>query len=168
MSRVEISGYIQIVVGIIGIVLTLLTAPTILDAFGSIASGKEMPVEFANASGVIRIFCVLFILFILLLLVVMGMAITLSTIFKALGASNPTLASLLGVIGIVSLALTATLAVLGVRFWVPGAVGTLGLFVMSFVACADDDQYGNVAGTAIAFLLLFFVTGLGTLMTMAG
>jgi hypothetical protein len=165
MSRVEISGYVQIVIGIVGIVLTLLTAPTILDAVGAVSSGGGMPADFAGASGAIRIFAVLTILFVLGLLVVLGAAITLSTLFRALGAHHPVVAAFGITCGTLALAVTATLAILGIRFWVAGFVGTLGLFVVGVVACKDEPELQGVGIAALIGLALFLITGLGTLIT---
>lgn len=168
MSRIEISGYVQIVVGIVGIIATLLTAPTILDAVGSLTAGGAMPAEFAGASGAIRIFSVLAILFVLALLVVLGVAVTLSTLFGSLGAHHPVIAALGITCGTLALAVTTTLAILGIRFWVAGFVGTMGLIALGAVACKDGEQLHGVGITGLVGVVLFLVTGFGTLITGTG
>ena len=159
MSRLEISGYVQIVIGIIGIVLTILTAPTLLSAIGQIGSRGAMPVEFGGISGAIRIFSVLFVLFVLVLLVILGLAITLSTLLKALGAEHPFIASFTAVSSVVALAVTVTLGATGSSLWIPGFVGCLGLAFVSLAACRDDEKLEVVWTVAIIFTVIFLGTG---------
>jgi hypothetical protein len=163
MSRIEISGYIQIVLGIVGIVTTILTAPQLLDAVGTISAGGTMPSEFQGASGAIKIFCIMLILSVLTFLVTFGVAITLSTLTKALGAHHPLIASTGLTVGLVASALTTTLAVLRIPYWVPGFVGSLGLFVVGFVACRDDERLNATAFASLASIVVFLLTGLGTI-----
>jgi hypothetical protein len=160
MTRLEISGYVQIVIGLVGIVLTLLTAPSILDAFGHVTAGQGLPREFNTVSGGIRVFGVMVVLGVLLLLVIIGASITLSTFFKAAGAGHPTLAASWLVLGIFGMAATATLGLFRSPLWVPGFVGSLGALLIAAAAMDKDDPKGEAAGlVAFFFLILFLGTG---------
>lgn len=163
MSRIEISGYVQIVIGVLGTAATLLTASSFIDAFGMVAATGQMPHQFVGASGTIRIFSVLVLLFVFLLLVALGMGVTLSTLVKALGANHPVLVSLAAVLGVLSLAATATLAITGSSYWVAGFVGSLGLLTISIISCRDDNRHHRASIAALAFLVIFLATGAGTL-----
>jgi len=114
MTRVEISGYIQIVVGVVGIVLTLLTAPSVIDAFGDVASGEGLPPALNSFSGGVRVFAVMLVLCLLVLLVAVGASITLSTLFKAAGATHPILSASCLVLGVLGMAGSASLGVLAI------------------------------------------------------
>jgi len=168
MSRLEISGYIQIVVGLVGIVLTILTAPALLDAVGQVSSGEGMPAEFSGVGGAIRVFCVLMILFVLVLLVILGLSTTLSALTRALGAKHPFLAALTAVAALVSLAVTVTLGAFESAFWAAGFVGSLGWCVLSFVACRDGEDLKSFSDTGVTFVILLLATGLGTLFFQMG
>ena len=60
MSRSEISGYVQIVTGAVGIIVTVLASRAMLDALGKIRPSGNLPPEFSGISGAVRIFAVLF------------------------------------------------------------------------------------------------------------
>ncbi|MFN4097309.1 MAG: hypothetical protein ACK4GG_11130 [Sphingomonas sp.] len=159
MSRVEISGYLQIVVGVVGIIVTVLTAPAMLDAVGGLASGQAMPQEFRSVSGFIRVFCVLFVLVALLMMILIGMSITLGTLFKALNANHPTTAATLLVLAILASTISVTLAVFATYFWVPGVIASVGLTVMFLTACLDEKELSNTALAGVVTLFMFFGAG---------
>lgn len=168
MSRLEISGYVQIVIGLVGIVVTLLTAPTILDAFGQVTAGQGLPPEFNTVSGAIRIFGVMLVLAILVLLVIIGASITLSTFFKAAGAGHPTFAASALVIGLFGMATSATFGIFRNPLWVPAFVGSFGALLSAGAAMGSNDPEGEVpAGIAVVFLILFLITGIGALIAIS-
>jgi hypothetical protein len=168
MTRLEISGYVQIVIGLVGIVATLLTAPAILDAFGQVTAGQGLPQEFNNVSGAIRVFGVMLVLGVLLLLVVMGASITLSALFKAAGAGHPTFAASALILGVCGMAATATFGVFRSPLWVPGFVGSLGALLSAGAAMGKGDPDGTVPGTiSVIFLILVLITGAGALAAMS-
>ncbi|MBB4097878.1 hypothetical protein [Sphingomonas kyeonggiensis] len=166
MNRIEVSGYIQIVVGIIGIVVTILTAPAMLDAIGSIASGQSLPHEFSNVSGILRVFCVIFILIILMTLIIFGMSITLSSLLNILGANHPMMASTFFILGVTAFSVTATLGLFKILLWIPGVVGAIGCLVVFLVACFDDEKMENIWGTFGICIFVFLATGFVTVLAM--
>jgi hypothetical protein len=159
MSRLEISGYIQIVIGIVGIVVTVLTAPAMLDALGNVGGKGALPPEFAGVGGAIRIFSVLFVLIVMILVVLLGLSITISTLAKALGACHPLAVALCTTLGASALAVTITLGVIGSSLWIPGFVGFLGLALCSLTACRDNEKLESTTITAGIFVVLFLITG---------
>lgn len=166
MTRVEIAGYVQIVVGLVGIVLTALTAPAALDALGQISSGSGVPAEFAGVGGAIRVFVVLFVLIALLFLVALGFTITLSTLTRALGGANPLHVSGAIVCALLSFATCATLLVFSGMFWLPAFVGGLVLLIMGFVGANDPDG-GDFWGVFGLGLIPFIVCGIIALVSLS-
>jgi hypothetical protein len=167
MSRLELSGYVQIVIGLVGIIVTLLTAPTILDAFGQLTGGHGLPSEFNSVSGGIRIFAVMVVLAMLVMLVVIGASITLSTLFTAAGAGRPMLAASCVVVGVFGMALCATFGALQSLLWIPAFVGSLGVLLVGAASMGTKDPSGETAATIAAlFIVIFLMTGLGTVASM--
>jgi hypothetical protein len=164
--RQEIAGYLQMIIGAAGIVVTLLTAPALLDAIGQMSGPGSLPDEFTGASGAVRIFSVFFVLFCFCLLVILGLSVTVSTLAKSMGANHPFLTALFTVLAIVTLSITTSFAIMGIRFWVPAFVASLSFMWLIFAAATDDDELGNVKGITILGSALFLITGLGALATM--
>lgn len=166
MTRTEISGYIQIVVGAVGIVLTLLTAPSILDAFGEVAAGEGLPPALNSVRGGIQVFGVMLILSVLVLLVVVGASITLSTLFKAAGATRPILSASCLVVGAIGMAGSASLGIFGHLLWVPAFIGSFGALLVSTIAAHEKPESDAAIGVGVLFVMLFLLTGLFTLAAM--
>jgi len=160
MSRVEISGYVQIIVGVIGTVVTVLTAPSMLDAVDAMGSGQVLPPEFAGVGGAMRIFSVVFVLAAFLFLIALGLAITFSTLTKALGAQFPLICAAMAVGALVAFAATITLAALGTPLWKPGFVGGLSLVILAIVAGAHNGLEAFwIVGAICALIFLFMAMG---------
>lgn len=164
MSRMEVQGYVNIVIGAIGIAVTILTAPSLLDTLSHIGGGGAIPKELASVGGAIRIFAVLFILIVFMAVLLFGLSVTLSSVFRAFEAKHPTISAMLCVSSLTALAVTMTLAFLDNIFWVPGFVGTIGLVVAMLTSLRDDDEHGGTWGVIALFLFLFFGTGFFTLL----
>lgn len=163
MTRSEISGYVQTVIGAIGIIVTILASPAMLDAFGQIGSSNGLPSEFGGISGAVRIFAVLFVLFCFVLLLMIGLSLVLSTVFRALGSGYPFLTGLFAIATVMCLAVTVTLAVLDVNFWITGFIAVFTLVWMTFASTQEPDEEGEALGTvaviAIVGSILFLISG---------
>lgn len=159
MTKAEISGYVQIVIGAVGIIITILTSPTMLDAIGQIGNASSLPPEFSGASGAIRIFSVLFVLFAFTLLVMIGLAIVLAPVFQSAGSARPFLTAFFGVAAMTSLAVTATLAILSISYWVAGFVGAGTLIWLSFTAGDHDPRGQKMLVAAVVGSIVFLFVG---------
>jgi lysylphosphatidylglycerol synthetase-like protein (DUF2156 family) len=162
MTKSEVSGYVQIVIGAIGIVVTILTAPAMLDAIGQIGGPSGLPPEFAGVSGAVRIFSVLFVLFAFAMLLMLGLALVMVPVFRSLGSAHPFLTGFFTVATVVSLAMTATLAALGINYWIAGFVASLSLIWMTFATLEkdkEDEEYGGIAVVATVGSIIFLFVG---------
>lgn len=161
-SRRNLAAYIEIVIGVIGIALTLLTAPDLLKVAGLASVESGVPPELRGAEGAIRLFSVMFVLIVMVFLVLIGTSMLLSNLLERLGACYPFGSALTAVASLIGLAVTITLGLLESSLWVPGFVGTLGLAVVSIVASIDDgkdeQKLGSTLTTTIIFLVLFLAT----------
>lgn len=167
MTRIELSGYVQIVIGIVGIVLTLLTAPSILDAIDALGAGQALPREFAGIGGAIRIFSVVFVLVALVFLVSLGLSITLSTLASGLGAYHPMLCAGMAVGALICFSISITLAALGTPIWVPSLACAVALTILSVVAAADS-HLPHFWVTGSIFVGILFLIGLATIPAVVG
>jgi hypothetical protein len=150
------------VIGAVGIVVTLLNVPTILDAAGRVGAGEGLPPEFEGAGGMVRVFTTAFAFVVFTFLICLGLAVTLSSLASALGAPFPMLTSSLFVAGLLSLAVTVTLALYRSPFFVAAFVGTLLAFLLGSVAAVEREL--NVFWATFTLgLIAFLITGFGTL-----
>jgi hypothetical protein len=147
MKRLE--AYLQIVIGFVGIVVTLLTAPNIPGLLGHLAAGAPLPQELQGVSGALRMYAIMFALSAMLFLFIMGMTVVFSSITEALGAKNP-LHSSGALIGCLSmLALMGTLSVFSSPGWFVPLVAAIFLFLMSVAAAADIAAFWVLCGVGL-------------------
>jgi type III secretory pathway component EscU len=162
----EISGYIQIVIGLTGIIITLVNVQRLIPDINLFTNAKGAPPELHNFSSFMRVLIVVILLLLMLFLLGMGFAVTLSTVYRSLGAQYPLLSASMTILTLTSLAVTLAMALYRYRFWVAGFVGSAGGFVLATVAALNDDL-ANFWGTVAAVLFFFAITGFGTLITYA-
>lgn len=164
MSPTEISGYIQIVLGLIGIVLTITNVRKLVPDIDLFVNQNGLPPELESSSGFIRIAFLFLLITTTVFLICAGFSITLSTVYKALEASHPILSSSMTIGSIVSMSVTAAMALYKIRFWVAGFVGTTGCAASAVAAAvaADIGTFWVVVGITLA---LVAITGIGTLMS---
>lgn len=171
MTRAEVSGYVQIVIGAIGIVVTILASPAMLDAIGQMGGSGNLPPEFTGISGAVRIFAVLFVMFCFALLLVIGLSMVLSTVFRVIGSGHPFLTSLFAVMATLCLSVTVTLAVLHINYWITGFLAFGTLFWMCFASTAkpdeDSEAISGIAGIAAGGSILFLICGAVTVLANA-
>jgi hypothetical protein len=106
----DVAGYVNMAIGLAGIVVTLLASPSMLEAF-SRARSEQLPPQLAGAGGVVRLASLIFVLLAFTLLVAIGLVVSLSSVASALGATAPVLCSTLLIAALFSLATTLTLYV---------------------------------------------------------
>jgi hypothetical protein len=166
MTSIEISGYVQIVIGIAGIGVTMLTAPASLDAMNRVRIGEGLPSEFGGASGMVRVFAITFAFTVFTFLIGLGLSVTLSTIARAMGAANPMLMSAMMIGALFCLATSGTLAIYRSPFAVPGFVGSVLLVILSCVAALQATSEGFWPTLAFG-TVIFMVTGVASLISAA-
>ncbi len=160
----ELLGYLNMAIGLVGIVLTALTAPSLLHLGAKIRT-EALPGEFAGLGAVVRTLSVLLVLTTFMFLLGLGMAMTLTQVTEPLGAARPILTATLIVGALYSAAATCALAIYRNGLAIPGVVGTVGLGAVSFVAALSDEP--NAFGLAFTMVIVVFLgTGFFTLMFM--
>jgi hypothetical protein len=164
MEKAEVIGYVQIIVGLVGIVLTLINVKKLVPDIELFTNQKGAPPGLDNFAGFVRILTVTTILALMIFLVCVGFSVTLSTAYEALGAKFPLLSASLTIFSLISFSTTVTIALYRNRFWVAGLVGTLGCGLCALVAAVNSD-IGAFWGTMAGFLIIFAVTGVGTLIS---
>ena len=160
----EISGYLQIVIGLIGIILTITNARSLVPDFDLFTKAQGAPPGLDNFSGFLRILIVILLLILMIFLLSMGFSVTLGAIYETLGAKYPILAASMTIISLIALALTVAMALYRYRFWVSGFIGSVGSGVAATVAAVNDDL-STFWTTVVIFLFAFGTTGVGTLIT---
>ena len=167
MNSADVIGYIQIVVGIVGIILTLTNFQNLVPEVGHFANGRGAPPELDNLSGFIRVSIVLTILLLMLFMITFGFSVVLSQAFAVLGARFPQLSSVMTIISLLSLSITLALAAFRNSYWISGVVGALGSGLGAIVAAVNDDLGTYWLVTSI-FIVLFLITGAITVIARAG
>lgn len=118
MPRSEISGWVQVIIGLVGLYLTVQNGGPALDAISKLSRAGQLPPDFAGAQGVIRVFIFLLMLTTTLAMLAIGLGVLLAAVFRRLGAHMPIMASF-SFIGTVFLGcLTLTLAIFEAPVWV--------------------------------------------------
>jgi hypothetical protein len=161
MSAADVSGYVQILIGVVGIVLTLTNIRSLVPDIDHFTKGKGAPPELDNLSGFIRVYVVIFLLILMVFLICFGFSVTISALYEGLSAKFPLLAASMTTMGLIALTLTITLSSYRNRFWVPGVVGTFSAMVLSIISAVNPDI--SVFWTTFVVLsVVFLVTGVAT------
>lgn len=160
----EVLGYVNMAIGVVGIVLTVLSAPTLLH-LGTNVGTEALPPELTGIGGIIRTVAVLLILVVFVFLLALGMALTIATVTTAMGAALPMLTAVLIVAALFSVAATAALAAYRHALWVPGVIGSLSLATLASVAALSTNPTALPLTFCIA-LAVFLGTGALTLLAM--
>ena len=148
----ELNSYMQMAIGLVGILVTVLSSPSFVDGFYKIRAADGLPPQFEGLAGGIRLFCVMFVLLIFGFLVLLGLAMTLTRIAAGMGAARPMLCASFLVAGLTCLAVTATLAAYRSSYAVPAAVSALTLVLLGVASGMSGDT-----------LLLWVTLGVGGL-----
>jgi hypothetical protein len=164
VNRLELSGYAQIVVGVVGILVTVFSAPSLLETFDTIGSGHSMPPELKTLTEGAKLFGLLLILLSLVFLMLLGIATTVSVALSKIGLPHPLLLSTVATGALFTLAVALTLALLGNPYWVAAFIAGFGMAVSAWVGVRTKFEEADFSITAGLFLLLFLGTGLVTLM----
>lgn len=162
----QLQGYLNMAIGLGGIVLTILGAPHLIGLKSLIRVEKIEP-NFGAFSESIRNFAATLVLLTFVFLLALGMSLTLIPIARILGAEFPVPTAIFTVGTVFSIALTLTLAIRRIALWVPGLIGTLALGTFGFVAATQSD-ITLLGGFFGLFLALFLITGIGALLAMSG
>lgn len=158
-------NYINIAVGMIGIVVTVLASPSIL-GLGASIKFEKLPQELKGFGSGIRLFGILLVLIVFVFILSLGIVLTLIPLASVLGAAQPVLLSVLAVAAIISAAITLALLLLHSPLSLPGIVGTIGLGVLATTAGIVADN----RAIAILFSVFFFgfaVTGVIAFLALA-
>lgn len=138
MTRVEVSGWIQVVTGLVGLYFTITNSGPALDALSRMGSGQGLPVEFQGAQGFIKVFLLILALSVLIALVLIGFAVLLGALFRGLGAANPLHASFSLVAALFFGSTAVTTAIFGNPIWVFAVLFMLSCLVLAGIAGVDD------------------------------
>ncbi|MDP2260649.1 MAG: hypothetical protein Q8J89_13135 [Caulobacter sp.] len=138
MTRAEISGWIQVVLAIVGLYFTIKQAYPAIDALGQVGFGKGLPSNFQGSQGAIQVFLVVLVLMTLLMLLFVGLAVILGALFRQLDAKSPRHAAFSLVASVVLGAATFSLAMFGSLVWIPGALLSVLLMVGSGLAAVTS------------------------------
>jgi hypothetical protein len=162
----DLLGYVNMAIGLVGIVLTLFTAPTVLH-LGAKVRTEALPAEFQGIGGVLRAVGVLLLLTTFGFLLGLGMTMTLVTVTKTLGAVYPTLVAVLMVGALFSTAASLALALYRNPLCIPGVVGVLGLATLALIAALTEDRSPFWIAFVI-FMIAFSIMGFAALAAMEG
>ena len=162
MSATALS-YLQILIGFVGILLTLLNIRRILPEFEFLAEHKVAPDELRNLSSFLRILMVLILVVFLFFLCAMGLVVILAQMFVAFGAQQPFLTSTLAIGSLIALCTSVALAILKMNYWIPGTMATFGLGFASLNAALDPEP-GVIWPPLALFSFMFFISGFFCLM----
>jgi hypothetical protein len=160
----QLQGYLNMAIGLGGIVLTILGAPHLIGLKTLIPTEKIEP-NFGAFSESIRNFSATLVLLTFVFILALGMSLTLIPIASILGAEFPVPTAIFTVGTVFSIALTLTLAIRRVALWVPGLIGTLALGTFAFVTATQSD-ITLLGGFFGLFLVLFLISGVGALIAM--
>lgn len=157
-------GYINMAVGIAGIVVTCLSAPNIL------AIGRKLPEDpLSDALGPfgsgVRSFSIILVLCTFAFLLALGVVMTLVPLAKSLQAIRPVSTCIFLVATLFSCAITMTLHVHQSPLWVPAIIGTMGLGSLAYDSAAIHDS--GIGGLFGLFLVLFLISGVGALIAIS-
>lgn len=151
----ELAGYLQMAIGLAGIVVTILATPNFLSAANEAKSDGAGPLQLNGFAPAIRLFCIVFVLIVFGFLIAMGLSLTLNSLAVALGAERPFLSASMIVAALISLSVSLTLHIYG-KAWTPALIGTATLTAMSLIAAMNSNP-----------VLLWSIAGIGTLVTSA-
>ena len=151
-------NYVNIAVGMIGIVLTVLASPSIL-GLGARVRLEALPQEMKGLGAGLRLFGVLLVLIVFVSILALGIVLTLVPLAVKLEAAQPVLMSVLAVFAIISAAMTLALMLLDNPLGLPGIVGTIGLAVLATTAgmATDLRPFATLFGL---FFTGFAITGI--------
>lgn len=135
--KTELVAYLQMAIGLAGIVVTLMATPSFLDGMYRIRAGEGLPDQFGGIAGGVRVFCIVFVMLVFAFLVVLGLSLALADVAIGLGAARPVLAAALMVAALGVTAATVTLAVYRLNAALPAALATVTLGGMSLLAALD-------------------------------
>lgn len=157
----DLIGYINMAVGIIGIVVSILTAPSLVETLGraKVTGGED---EFAKLGRGLRLFGSIMVLGTFVFVLTLGLGLTIRTVMIDVGSAAPGVVGSLLAAGLVAASLTISLRLVSSWHWVPGFVGTLGLALSALVAGVRGVG-PELGGTVVFFILAFLVSGVGAL-----
>jgi len=167
MTPADISGYLQIAIGIVGIVLTLANVRKLVPDIEYFSKGTGAPPELDNLSGFIRVLIVFLLLVLMIFLISFGFSVVLSQAYTSLGAKYPLLSSSMTILSLMALSITFTLAAYKNSFWVPGILGSLASGLLSLIAAVNLD-ISTFWTALIVSLIIFLFVGLITLVVRSG
>lgn len=152
MTNIEpMLSYINMAIGIVGIITTVFATPTIL-GLGARIKTEELPSEMSGFGAGLRLFGVLLVLVVFVFLLALGIVLTLIPLSTDLGAAQPVLTSVLTVASMFSAAVSLALYLLRNSFFLPGVVGSIGLGILACTAGISRD-----GGTFFFMFGLLFV-----------
>lgn len=145
MTRAEISGWLQVIIGLVGLYFTVTNSAPALNALSSLSAGQGLPAEFDGAQGFIKVFLLILALSVLLSLVLIGVAILLAAVFRGLGAARPVHTAFSLMMSLLFAACGLTAAVYGNSTWVFAILFMLSCWVIAGIAgvSAGNDPEGD-------------------------
>lgn len=153
MSRAELSGWIQVVIGLVGLYFTVVNGGPALDAIAQVGAGGVLPDDFAGTQGAIRVFLFLLTVATTLGLIFVGLGILLGTIFRHVGAKMPLHAAFSFISAIAILCLTFSLAIFDAPIWPITSLLFVLCIVLTVVAANNED------GEIYQFVLVIGIIG---------
>lgn len=134
MDYKRLFSVLNFFVGVAGIIVTVLTAPSLLAAVGAIGSQKGLPPGFTNVGGAVATFVTVFVVVAFCFLVVMGIVVGLADVAQRLGAPRPVHIASLTVAGLLALTLAVTLIAFNSSLWLPVVLAAVFLFLAALAA----------------------------------
>lgn len=135
VKRTEIAAWLQVVVAIAGLLITLNLGGPAFDALQNLGDGS-LPDEFVGAQGFLKAFLLLLVIVVLLGLLFVGLGVALGGLFRACGARSPLHAAF----SFIAFLVLVTLAACSAIFLFP-MMPLLGLLALSSLfLCAYSTQ----------------------------
>jgi hypothetical protein len=154
VGRAELSGWVQVVIGLVGLYFTVTQGGPALEAISAVGAGRALPPEFTGIHGGIRVFLFLLTLVTTLAFLLIGLGIVLGAVFRHVGAKMPLHGAYAVISAIVLLCASLSFAIFDILLWPITSLLALLCVVLSCIAGIDDEGeffyivlIGGVAGS---------------------
>ncbi|MFK0299272.1 hypothetical protein ACIQTU_08625 [Brevundimonas sp. NPDC090276] len=153
VSRVEVQGWLNLIVAVAGLYFTATSGTDTLDAIARFSTAGSLPPEFAGSQGIIRVFLFLLMLMIFGSMLFIGLAIMLGQLFRSMGSPRPNHTAFTLIAGLLAATIALTFGIFGEPLWMLAGMISLLLLVCTGIAGSEGVE-GPEGGIAYWFILV--------------